>query len=232
MLAWAAMHKTNFSATSLPPQGERPSEGEAGQEKSTTHGHSRGKFIVLEGPDGAGTTKHSELLAERFQKEGHDVVLTAEPTDGAIGEQIRNILHSGVLPSAAALQLLFCADRADHIARVIEPALQAGKTVISDRYALSTVVYGTAQGLDPTWLTSVNAAFPKPDVTFLLLPPFEVCAERINRRKSRDAFEVDTFQKQVYQQYASLKDQALIRIDTSGPKEKVAEEIWGKFKAL
>ena len=195
-------------------------------------------LIVLEGPDGAGTTKHSKLLADRLTKEGHKVVLTAEPTDGPIGSFIRSILKSPSgdvealrampLPSPGALKLLFCADRADHVARVIAPALAAGKTVISDRYSLSTIVYGAAQGLDRDWLQSINNAFPKPDVIFLLLPPYEVCAERVGRRATKDQFEVDAFQRKVYAEYEKARSPEMIVIDTSG----LAEEVAGTIEAF
>ena len=187
-------------------------------------------LIVLEGPDGAGTTKHSKLLAERLSREGHDVVLTAEPTDGPIGLQIRSMLKGDHLPDAATVQLLFCADRADHVARVIAPALAAGKTVITDRYALSTIVYGAAQGLDRDWLQSINDAFPKPDVIFLLLPPYEVCAERVGRRATKDQFEVDAFQRKVYAEYEKARSKGMIMVDTSGDMEEVSEGIWKQSK--
>lgn len=194
-------------------------------------------FIVLEGPDGAGTTRHSKILAERLQKQGIDVVLTAEPTNGPIGESIRSILQSTVgaqravpPPSPGALQLLFCADRADHVARVIQPALDKGKTVITDRYTLSTIVYGAAEGLDKEWLRSVNAAFPKPDITFLLLPRYEICAERVGRRATKDQFEIDAFQRKVYAEYAALGSPELLVIDTSGNPEDVAKEIFAACK--
>lgn len=187
-------------------------------------------LIVLEGPDGAGTTRHSGMLAERLRKEGNDVVLTAEPTDGPIGAQIRSMLKGNHLPDPAAVQLLFCADRADHVARVIAPALTAGKTVITDRYALSTIVYGTAQGLDSAWLRSINDAFPKPDVTFVLLPPYTVCKERVNRRATKDQFEDDRFQQKVYAQYAAMRDKEIVVIDTSGNAAEVAGEIVKKWR--
>jgi dTMP kinase len=187
-------------------------------------------LIVLEGPDGAGTTRHSKLLAERLIQEGHDVVLTAEPTDGPIGKQIRSMLQSNGMPDAASVQLLFCADRADHVARVIQPALDAGKIVITDRYALSTIVYGAAQGLDAEWLRKINAIFPKADITLLLLPPYEVCAERVGRRAVKDQFEVDTFQKKVYTAYQLARSSEMHVIDSSGKLEEVAEEIFNVLR--
>lgn len=182
-------------------------------------------LIVLEGPDGAGTTKHSKLLADRLSQEGHEVVLTAEPTDGPIGSQIRSMLKGNHLPDAATVQLLFCADRADHVARIIRPALDAGKTVITDRYSLSTIVYGTAQGLNRDWLQSINDAFPKPDMMFLLLPPYEVCKERVGRRATKDQFEVDAFQKKVYAEYEKARAKEMIVVDSSGAIAEVAEHI-------
>jgi dTMP kinase len=187
-------------------------------------------LIVLEGPDGAGTTKHSALLRDRLTKEGQDVILTAEPTDGPIGSQIRSMLKGNHLPDPKAVQLLFCADRADHVARIVAPALAAGKTVITDRYVLSTIVYGSAQGLDAAWLQSINAAFPKPDLTFLLLPPYTVCAERVGRRATKDQFEVDAFQRKVYAEYKAIRSSDVIVIDTSGKVEDAAEMIWQKLK--
>lgn len=188
-------------------------------------------LIVLEGPDGAGTTKHSKLLAERLLQRGEDVVLTAEPTDSSIGTLIRSMLKGNHVPDPKTLQLLFCADRADHVAHVINPALNAGKTVITDRYALSTIVYGRAQGLDPDWLRSINEAFPKPDVTFVLLPPYEVCKERVGRRASRDHFEQDAMQRKVYAEYEAERSPEVCVVDTSGNPEEVAMEIWKRERS-
>jgi dTMP kinase len=182
-------------------------------------------FIVLEGPDGAGTTLHSRLLSERMQTEGRDVVQAAQPSNGPIGQSIRAMLASGDVPSPAALQLLFCADRADHVDRVIAPALRAGTTVICDRYVLSTLIYGEAQGMDGGWLRAINAPFPVPERTVLLLPPAEVLAERISRRKARDHFEDGILQQRIYTGYRAVRSPGIIIVDTSGPADEVAERI-------
>jgi dTMP kinase len=185
-----------------------------------------GKFIVFEGPDGSGTSLQARLFAEKLRKEGKGVLLTAEPTDGPIGEEIRTILHGDTLPSPEAMQLLFCADRAEHVKSVIEPALKEGKTVISDRYALSTIVYGSALGLDPQWLTQINDAFVHPDLTIITLPSLEVCLERVGRRKKLDQFEQKAFLQRIYEIYAQTKDPTIIFADTSDEKKKVADQIW------
>lgn len=186
-----------------------------------------GTFIVLEGPDGSGTTTHSALLAETLRAKGEDVVLTAEPTSSPIGKFIREQLKAKTIESPSALQLLFCADRAWHIENVIKPALAAGKTVISDRYVISTLIYGEALGLDPDWLVRVNTPFLEPDIMIIALPPLHVCLERIMKRKQLDVFENTRFQKLVYDLYekAGAEDDATIVIDTGGEKDDVATLI-------
>ncbi len=187
----------------------------------------KGRFIVLEGPDGSGTTTHAKILAETLQSQGEDVVLTAEPTDSPIGKFIREQLQAKTVECPSALQLLFCADRAWHIEKVIKPALAAGKTVISDRYVISTLIYGEALGLDPDWLVRVNTPFLEPDIMIIALPPLHVCLERIMKRKQLDVFENTRFQKLVYDLYekAGAEDDATIMIDTGGEKDEVAKEI-------
>lgn len=186
-------------------------------------------FIVLEGPDGAGTTLHSKLLAERLTSAGKTVCLTAEPSDGAIGTWIREELKKGSMP-ANALQLAFCADRADHIQKVIAPALARGDVVICDRYAMSTVVYGSIFGVDRSWLKSINHGFLKPSLTFVVLPPIEVALERLQRRSSHDAFEKEDLQRKIHEAYRHElnEDSSLLHIDSSGSKEAVAAVIWEK----
>jgi len=163
-----------------------------------------GRFIVIEGPDGAGTTLHAKLLAERLQQDGRKVLLTAEPTDNPIGTWIRTILRGREILPADALQLLFCADRAWHVAQVIRPALQEGTIVISDRYALSTVAYGTVQGLDTQWLQSIGDGFAQPDCTILALPPIQVALERLGRREAHDIFEQREVQERLHDVYRDL----------------------------
>lgn len=188
----------------------------------------KGKFIVLEGPDGSGTTTHTKLLAERLRKEGHDVLLTAEPTDSAIGKFIREQLKLKTIPSASALQLLFCADRAAHIETVIKPALAAGKTVVSDRYVISTLVYGEALGLNPEWLLQVNTPFLEPDVMMIALPDFHICKERVMKRRQLEVFENAKFMQKVWDGYDKVlsDDHSIKHIDTGKSLDVSAKEIY------
>lgn len=189
-----------------------------------------GRFIVIEGPDGSGSTRHTEFLVKNLETTGLSVLRTAEPTNGPIGATIRELLQKNDSMEAETLQLLFCADRAEHVAKVILPALEQGKTVVSDRYTLSTIVYGHAMGVDKAWLEAVNAQFPKPDLQIITLPPFSVCQERLQNRSYRDAFETDILQKKIYAGYAEVQNKNTIYIDTSGDKEAVADTLFTRAK--
>ncbi len=187
-----------------------------------------GTFIVFEGPDGCGTSLHAKLLAEKLESEGIEVLQTFEPTDGPIGIQIRDALHQRDTISPKDLQTMFCEDRAWHLEKVIQPALINGRTVISDRYFHSTIAYGLALGLSEKLLRELNKDFIQPDVLFYLLPPYEVCAERMGRREKHDALEEEDIQKKVYGIYTRLaeEDKNAFIIDTSGEKPDVADDIY------
>src|SRR3989304_1252387 len=102
-----------------------------------------GKFYVFEGLDGSGLTTQAALLRNYFLSKGKEAVLTKEPTDGLIGGIIKAPLRDEWKTNPLALQMLFAADRAHHLTTEIEPALKKGKNVISDRYVLSNIAYGS-----------------------------------------------------------------------------------------
>ncbi len=186
----------------------------------------QGSFIVIEGPDGSGTTTQSTILAERLAAHGHTVHLTREPSDNAIGKLIRTIL-SGEEIAADALQLLFTADRALHLDEEIRPALEAGTTVICEQYVLSTLQFGAAAGLDSAWLASINSRFPRPDLQVILLPPFEDCVRRWSKRDHQEFLEEESFQRRVhdgYRRYAQEHD--ILVLDTSREKQETADALF------
>lgn len=187
----------------------------------------RGAFIVLEGPDGSGTTTHAAILASRLEQDGYPVLATHEPTKGPIGAFIRLQLQNQTIP-VSALQMLFSADRAWHLEEVVLPAMQEGKVVISDRYALSTILYGTALNLDTDWLECMNKNFIQPTLQIIALPSFELCQKRLHERSVRDILEENALQKKVYGAYVAYaeSDPASVTIDTAGDVADVAAAFY------
>jgi dTMP kinase len=133
-----------------------------------------GFFVTLEGPEGSGKTTQSRLLAEYLKSHGEDVLQTREPGGTAIGDQIREILHSlaNTAMTPGAELLLYSAARAQIVFEVVRPALEAGKIVLSDRYADSTIAYqGYGRQLDLELVKRVTGFATgglKPDLTFFI----------------------------------------------------------------
>ena len=141
-----------------------------------------GRFIVIEGLDGAGTTTQAKRLAAALPADGLESLFTFEPTDRPIGRLIRGVLEhtDGALPMAT-LPWLFAADRCDHLHSQILPAVAEGSWVVCDRYTSSSLAYqSTAVPADVVW--DLNRTFREPDLTVFLEVPAEVCIERIAAR--------------------------------------------------
>ncbi len=163
----------------------------------------KGKFIVLEGADGSGKSTHARLLSEHLKGCGMGVVVTQEPTKGFIGQAIRMILSGKIKVSPETLTLLFTADRAEHVDKVIKPALEEGKVVISDRYYYSTVAYQSVQGVNEQWISQLNSFVPDPDLVIVLEVASEKALARMSHRE-KEVFEVLNFQKKVQQKLLNL----------------------------
>jgi len=133
----------------------------------------RGLFITLEGIDGSGKSTQRELLSRELRRRGLDTVATREPGGTAIGEGIRHLMVSDATSHIAPTTelLLYVAARAQHVAELIRPSLEAGRIVISDRYTDSTVAFqGYGRGLDLTMIEEFNnfaTACLKPDLTIV-----------------------------------------------------------------
>ena len=143
-------------------------------------------FLVLEGIDGSGTTTQAHLLQQHF---GDQALLTNEPSNGVIGKLVRLYLQKKEeSTSPEALQMLFCADRLDHISRKIQPALAAGKTVISDRFALSTIAYAPEDWKEI--FEHISQKILQPDLTvFLRIDPKEALKRIDTRGEEKELFE-------------------------------------------
>jgi dTMP kinase len=187
----------------------------------------KGLLIVIEGLDGAGLSTQSALLAEYLRGQNREVVLTKEPTASPIGKLIKSALNRKSELSLFTLQLLFAADRAEHLEKEIEPALKAGKMVISDRYILSSLAFGSVDN-DLEFLKQINARFRKPDLTIIIDTPSRVCLERISsNRENIELFEEEERLNKVRAQYFALKDhfEKTVMVAGDRAKDEVSKEI-------
>ena len=156
---------------------------------------SRGRFITIEGGEGAGKSTLIRSLEQVLEARGLDVVTTREPGGTVLAEEIRNlVLHppGETQWSALAEALLMNAARADHVEKKIAPALAAGKWVICDRFADSTRVYQGIGGVNDTMLQAMQAEVTKdaaPDITFILDGPVDELLQRRTARGTSDIFE-------------------------------------------
>ncbi len=189
-------------------------------------------FIVFEGLDGSGSTTQAKILREKLTKENFPVIHTSEPTENRIGKVVREILQKKWKTSPETLQLLFCADRGEHLYSEIEPALQEGKFVISDRYYLSTLAFGKVD-LKLDWLKVLNQKFRKPDLTFLLNVGVGECLRRIEERGAeKELFEKKSYLEKVWENYLEIakEEENTFIINGEKSKEKIASEIWKIIK--
>jgi len=191
---------------------------------------SSARFIVFEGADGVGKSTQTARLADRL-----GAVATREPGGTAIGRQIRALLLD---PASERLDdraeaLLMAADRAQHIAEIVRPALAEGRHVVSDRFAYSSIAYqGHGRGLDVGWLTELSrwaAGDLAPDVVLLLDGPSrrELPADRLEQTD-------DGFRQRVaasYEIQAQAAPDLWVRVDADAPVEVVASRIEAELVA-
>ena len=206
-------------------------------------------FISFEGIEGSGKSTAQRLLAEHLQGLGSDHLLPREQVGCALGRSLRPILldaRTRGLSSRAELYL-FLADRAQHVAEVIRPALEAGQAVLCDRYADSTLAYqGYGRGLDPEHLRRINAMATgglMPDLTLLLDLPVHCGLERAGLRTreegtvlSEGRFDAESleFHERVRQGYRSLAAEEPERfaiIDAAQPPEDVVLQCLSAVEA-
>ena len=163
-----------------------------------------GKFITVEGIEGVGKSTNITFIHRTLQATGHDVVLTREPGGTPLGEAIRTLLldprYTGMDP-VCELQLMFAA-RAEHLARLIRPALGQGQWVLCDRFTDATYAYqGGGRGIDTRVIARLEELVQgdfRPDLTLLLDVPVEIGLARASDRSAPDRFEqekVDFFER-------------------------------------
>ncbi|WP_309713108.1 dTMP kinase [Pseudolysinimonas sp.] len=199
---------------------------------------SPGRFIVLEGLDGAGTTTQGALLAARLIEHDIPVELTKEPTDGVIGKIARAFTDGDLHLEPETVALTFAADRIEHTVE-IRALLDAGTWVVSDRYVASSLAYQTSQGLPFEWVRTLNSRAMEPDATVFVDTSVEACVARLD---ARGEFNTGPFDKaSALEKARDLYRQAfasdvplgrLVEVDGDATRDEVADRIWGALADL
>ena len=198
----------------------------------------RGKFLSIEGGEGAGKSTQVRRLADELCARGLDVIVTREPGGSEGGEAIRDLLMQGDVKrwSSHTEALLFAAARADHVEKVIQPALGIGTWVISDRFIDSSRAYqGVAGGIDDAAVLALHGFGSRgllPDRTLVLEVPPEIGAERA---AARDGAAADRFAARerafhddvaaAFRRFAAAEPDRVRLIDAGGDVETVATSV-------
>ncbi|MDB4993730.1 MAG: Thymidylate kinase [Myxococcaceae bacterium] len=207
----------------------------------------KGRFVVLEGIDGAGTTTQSARLVSRLRQAGTPAKGTREPSDGPIGTLVRQVLSGRIVvpggraPGWATMALLFAADRMDHVETEIDPSIASGGVIVSDRYDASSLAYqsvtsGSSGKGAVEWIRTLNRNARRPDLTIVLDVPPDVAA---NRRESRgeaaQLYEQNEVQRALAAFYKNLAqhlpDDRVVLVDASASVDEVHERVFAAYAA-
>ena len=191
----------------------------------------KGLFIALEGIEGTGKTTQAKLLTEFLRHQGYDSILTEEPGGTLIGSRVRDILlsvqHTDMDPVTELL--LYFADRAQHLRELIQPALEASKIVVTDRFTDSTLAYqGYGRGIDINFILEIDrisTSCMRPDITFLLDLDVEEGLRRNRGINKQDRLELEdiAFHKRVRAGYHELATREPERIKLIEATEDIGD---------
>lgn len=198
----------------------------------------RGRFITLEGGEGAGKSTQAQRLAAHLRDRGFETVLTREPGGSPLAERIRGVILSGAVAplGPAAEAVMFSAARIDHLEKTIRPALARGAWVICDRFSDSTRAYQGALGnLEPRFLRDlerVTIGATRPDLTLVVDVPAEAGLARARARSSVvDRFEAEGLAfhealRKAFLDIAAGEPERCAIIDGSGDADAVEASVW------
>lgn len=193
----------------------------------------RGSFISLEGLDGAGKSTHLEFIARHLRRRGIDLLLTREPGGTPLGEELRALLLSRAMAADTELLLMYAA-RVEHVQALIEPALQAGRWVLSDRFHDASYAYQCGgRGIASERLAALESwalGNFAPDLTLLLDVPAELAAQRRAQARPADRFEAEDVEffgrvRGAYLQRAALYPRRIRVVDASRTPTEIQADI-------
>ena len=209
---------------------------------------SGGRFVTFEGPEGAGKTTQIARLRARLESNGQSVLVTREPGGTPLGGALRSLmLDTGQIPLAPIAQaLLMSADRAQHVASVIRPALQDGTVVISDRYVDSLYAYqGFGDGVDLASLKAISLLATDgllPDLTILLDLEPSLGLARKRQAHEKGVSELNTMERRPiefhqrvrggFKELAVADPTRFVVLDATAPAEILEWRIWRSVDAM
>ncbi len=194
----------------------------------------RGRFIVFEGLDGAGTTTQIAGLAQWLTARGQYVETTREPSSGPFGAILRQAVERRVVLDPVTLALAFAADRSDHVnnpVNGVRKALDQGSWVLCDRYLFSSLAYQASEDLDIDWLLELNRFAIAPDLTIFIDTRVDVCLDRIgSRSENEELFHDERLLRKVLRNYrrviaAGRLTGTLVTVDGNGTADVVANSV-------
>lgn len=205
-----------------------------------------GLFVTFEGGDGAGKTTQSELLGAWLEAQGYEVVRTREPGGTALGTEVRRILlHGGDeigAVHARAEALLYAADRAQHVAQLVRPALERGAVVVQDRYIDSSLAYqGAGRVLEVSEVRQLSewaSGGLWPELTVLLdVDPDTAAARRQSRGGAADRLEAEAVEfhaavRAGFLGFAAAEPGRYLVLDAAQPAEELSEQIIDRVATL
>ena len=196
-------------------------------------------FLTIEGIDGSGKSTFAERAVALLRKYGHKTLWTREPGGWKGGDQIRSLLLEGNLKSSASEIMLFLADRCEHVAQVISPALQSGVSVVCERYNDSTLAYQCwGRGIERAGIEKLIewCALPVPDLTIWLDVPLDVARERVCSRGKSDRIESEKaqFHQRVASGFAALcreNPARIVRFDATRTPDELERALAALLKS-
>lgn len=201
----------------------------------------KGLFISIEGPDGSGKSTQIENIKQFFKDKNIDIVFTREPGGTPIGERIREIIldkkYQEMDPMTEAM--LYAAARAQHVAQIIRPALEQGKTVVCDRFVDSSIAYqgyGRKLGESVAIINGFAIKDCMPDVTFLMKLDPRVGRRRIDENEQdrlemeKDAFHIDVFEG--YLELEKRYSERVVGIDANRSIDEIKFDIYRKLEEM